>query len=59
MSEILKITKPKDNSHIFWSHAIKSVLAFSGTFAILFFVPLILGASSSRHSQINEEQIGV
>ena len=39
---ILEIPPPKDNKHIFWEHTMKSVYAFVGMFALLFFGPLMM-----------------
>jgi hypothetical protein len=50
MNSILKIHKPENTVHILWEHILKSALAFTGTFALLFFGPLLLsGKSRSRH----------
>jgi hypothetical protein len=46
MKSILRINPPKNAAHIYWEHAMKSVFAFSGTFAVLFFAPLFLAAGS-------------
>jgi len=47
---ILKIEPPPNISHIVWEHAMKTVIAFIGTFSILFFGPLFLSASSRDQS---------
>ncbi len=51
MQNILKIKKPTNSSHIVWEHLLKSVLGFTGTFALLFFGPMMLSARThSRDS---------
>lgn len=47
MHTLLEIKKPKSNSFIIWEHVMKTVFTFMGTFAILIFVPLMLGGKSS------------
>ncbi len=44
MKTLLEIPKPKSNSFIIWEHVLKSAVAFAGTFALLFFGPIMLGA---------------
>ncbi|MFT5819518.1 MAG: hypothetical protein ACI8ZM_000742 [Crocinitomix sp.] len=51
MRSILKIRQPKNAAHIYWEHAMKTVFAFSGTFALLFFGPLFMAAGSRGGSQ--------
>lgn len=46
MKQLLKIQKPSSNTFIIWEHILKSVVFFVGTFALLFFGPLMLGAKS-------------
>lgn len=46
MKTLLNISKPKGRSFIFWEHLLKSVVAFIGTFAMLFFGPMMLGSKS-------------
>ena len=55
MKSILQIHKPENSSHIIWEHLIKSALAFSGTFALLFFGPLLLSAKSRRRPYRDED----
>lgn len=52
MNVVLEILKPKSNSFILWEHLLKSAVAFVGTFAMLFFGPLMLG---SRNRSGNSE----
>jgi hypothetical protein len=58
MKSILDIRKPKNAIHIFWEHLIKSALAFTGTFAVLFFGPLIL-SSRRRVGRDSENDPGL
>ncbi len=46
MKQLLEIPRPLKNGFIIWEHTLKSVVAFVGTFAMLFFGPMMLG---SRH----------
>lgn len=60
MKNLLKIHKPENSVHILWEHLIKSALAFTGTFALLFFGPLLLsGKSRSRHHGNNDNDPGL
>lgn len=43
---ILNIPPPKNKTFIVWEHAMKSAVAFIGTFAMLFFGPMLLEARS-------------
>mgnify|MGYP003648720552 CR=1 FL=1 len=47
-SHLLTIPLPKDKSHIFWEHAMKTVFAIVGTFALMFFGPMFIAAGSSK-----------
>lgn len=49
MNTILNIKTPKNNSHIYWEHAIKSAVGFVGTFILLFFGPMFLSGRRSYH----------
>ena len=53
MEQILNIPKPKNQQHIIWEHAMKSVFAALITFVILFLIPFILigGKRSSEWEQ--------
>lgn len=51
MKKLLEIPKPQSNSFIIWEHLIKSAVAFIGTFALLFFGPMMLG----RRRNVNGE----
>jgi hypothetical protein len=42
MTTILHIPKPKGNSFIAWEHIIKSAVAFTGTYILLFFGTLMM-----------------
>lgn len=55
MKIILDIPRPIGVKHIFWEHAMKSVFAFLGMFALLFFGPLLLEGKTNRHSQSNDD----
>lgn len=46
MKKLLDIPKPQSNSFIIWEHLLKSAVAFIGTFALLFFGPMMLGRST-------------
>lgn len=58
MKKILQIPRPIGVKHIFWEHAMKSVFAFSGMFALLFFGPIFLESKVSHHSR-NEDDLPV
>jgi hypothetical protein len=49
MKKILEIPRPKSNSFIVWEHLMKSAIAFTGTFAMLFFGPIIFGGRKSAY----------
>lgn len=49
-TQLLTIPKPKSKSYIYWEHAIKSVFAFVGTYALTIFGPLLAGGKS-RHNR--------
>ncbi len=55
MPVLLKIKRPEDSTHIIWEHIVKSVFAFSGTFALLFFGPMFLFSGSSKGGQESTE----
>jgi len=46
MKKVLEISRPKSNSYIIWEHLMKSAVAFIGTFAMLFFGPMMAGSRS-------------
>lgn len=50
MNKILDIKAPEGNKHIVWEHLMKSVFAFSGMFALLFFGPMFLESGGRRRS---------
>lgn len=53
MLSLLEIEPPKDKKYLIWEHAIKSVFAFSGTFALLIFMPLFIAAKSkTKHNNL-------
>lgn len=54
LKNILTIKQPRNAMHIFWEHAMKSVFAFSGTFALLFFGPMFLAAGSSDGQGVDD-----
>ena len=57
---ILNIPKPKKRMYLVWEHVMKTVFAMSGTFALLFFGPFLLGAkSSSRHRGDGTEELSL
>jgi hypothetical protein len=47
LKKILEIARPKRNNFIIWEHLIKSTVAFTGTFAMLFFGPLMAGSKGN------------
>ena len=53
-SNLLQIPPPKNKSHIIWEHAMKSVFAMAGTFALLFFIPLFAGGKNSGRGRSND-----
>lgn len=53
MNKFLDITKPESNSFIIWEHLMKSAVAFIGTFAMLFFGPMMLGSSRGGNNSEN------
>lgn len=55
MKRILQITKPSSSIHILWEHVLLSALAFTGTFALLFFGPLLIaGKTQSKTLQSSD-----
>lgn len=54
MISILTIPKPRSKQYVVWEHLLKSAVAFTGTFALLFFGPLFL-APRSRHLSSQDE----
>ncbi|MEO9532875.1 MAG: hypothetical protein ABJG68_15090 [Crocinitomicaceae bacterium] len=55
MQEILSIPQPKNNQHIFWEHAIKTVFSTLITYAILFFVPIIMFGREKNSDYIRQK----
>ncbi|WP_159038551.1 hypothetical protein [Brumimicrobium mesophilum] len=57
MKTIFDIPKPKNSSHIIWTHVTTSVITFVGTFALIIFGPMFLGAKTrlgnSKTSALN------
>ncbi len=51
MKKLLETPKPQSNSFIIWEHLLKSAVAFIGTFAMLFFGPMMLGRSRSVNGE--------
>ncbi len=57
MKQLLKIPLPGNATHIVWEHLLKSAVAFVGTFALLFFGPMLL--TSKRHHRHSEFDPGL
>ena len=57
MKNILQINQPKNSSHFLWEHILGSTVWFVGTYATLFFGPLIL--SSRKHSHYSDSDLGL
>jgi hypothetical protein len=49
MDTLLEIESPKRNTHLLWEHALGSTVSFVGTYAVLFFGPMIL--TSTRNTK--------
>jgi len=50
LETLLNIPKPKDKSHIFWEHAIKTAVSFVGAYALLFWGPMLLDGKRGDHT---------
>lgn len=59
MKQLFSISKPENNSHLIWEHALKSVLGFAGTFAATFFGPMFLGSRSHRLNRSDEDSLSM
>lgn len=56
MKTLLLIPHPGSYNFIIWEHALKTVVMFVGTFAMLFFGPMFL--ESRSHHEANENGLG-